>query len=141
MSLIDIVKEAFRTELPVRQEILDREIKFNKQDPNREKWILRRIYLIAGGLEKLKKHPNYTVGNEYELTDEPIVHYESLTKDPAKKVIVSVPFSEIASELIEKKLKLDLNSRKCNAGVFYKTYQKKNVLYAEAVPARISEEP
>jgi hypothetical protein len=141
MSLLDYIKEKFRSELPVKQSILDREKKFNKQDPSRESWILSHTYLCEEDLDALKKHPSIKENYKNKNIGHIITHYEPLSTGPAKKVIVRVPLSsdeKASTGLVEKVLKLDLNSRDCNAGLFYKRFRKGEYLYAQAVPATIS---
>ena len=143
MSLLQKLTEYARPELPISPEILDREKRFNKQDSSRESWLLSHTYLCEGDLEELKRHPEFDAARQ-KITH--IITYYSIPpkkKGPCKRVIVSIPLSsdkEDDMDLIENKLKLDLHSRGCNAGVFYKRYEKKEVLYAEAIPARITGE-
>jgi len=143
IDLIDNLKEIFRPKLPVRQDLLDRERKFNESDPSREAWILDNGYLCAGDLEALEQHPDFDAAGQ--RIDEIIAYYETPQgkKGRCKRVTVSVPLSsdeQAAIDLVERKLKLDLNSRGCNAGVFYRRYQKGNSLYAQAVPATLTGE-
>lgn len=140
MDLLGHIREKFRPELPVKQEILEREKKFNEDDSSRESWILSKTYLCEGGLKELKKHPDCG----YNLMSR-MVYYEvpKNKKGPCKKVTVHVPLSPDRAatiSLVERTLKLDLNSRGCNSGVFYKRYVKDNSLYAEAVPAMLTTE-
>lgn len=139
MSLLKYLREILRPKLRVRRDILEREKRFNESDPSRESWVLDHVYLCEGGLEALKQHPDFNAASE---GIEFIVSYYEVRprkKGPSRKVTVRVPFDGTAS-LAEKVLKLDLFSRGCNAGVFYKKYQKNNYLYAEAVPASLSGE-
>lgn len=141
MNLIQKLTESSRPELPINPEILDREKRFNEQDPSRESWLLSHTYLCEGDLEELKRHPEFDAIRQ-RIT-KIITYYEfpQKKKGPCKRVIVSIPLSSNKEEdmnLIENKLKLDLHSRGSNAGVFYRRYQKSNVLYAEAIPARIT---
>jgi hypothetical protein len=138
---LEYLKDRFRPELPVKPEILEREKEFNEDDPTRERWILNHTYLCQGGLEALAKHPDFIAAGQH--SEHIITHYEPLFRKPAKRVRVSLPLSSDRQTLldeIERRLKLDLNSRGCNAGVFYRRYEKDNSLYAEAVPATLSSE-
>jgi hypothetical protein len=141
MGLLEYIKDMLRSELPVKQSILEREKRFNNEDPSRESWILNHTYLCEGNLEELKRHPS--IKENYKDKNIGIIstHYEPISTGPAKKVIVRVPMSSdriSSTGLVEKVLKLDLNSRGCNAGVFYKRFEKGEYLYAQAVPATIS---
>lgn len=141
MNLLNSLKEKLRPELHIKQEILERERKFNEEDPSRESWVLKHVYLSKGNLKELEKHPEYdSTGTDYHWA-----YYASPEnkKGPCKKVVVNIPSKkdkEKLVSLIEKKLKLDLHSRNCNAGVFYKIYEKGNFVYAEAVPAVLTGE-
>ena len=146
--LIDGFKEPFRPELKVRDDILAREMKFKQEDINRESWVLGYVCLCGGDLDTLKQHPNFDrKGQEIEFvhTNYVVPHIKGKQFTRSRRVRVNVPnilFSEgEAIGIVERKLKLDLHSRGCNAGVFYRTYQKGPQLYAEAVPAEISSEP
>lgn len=145
MSLVDYLKERFRPELPVMQDILDREKEFNLSDSSRESWVLGSTYLCEGNLQALKKHPDFDAARQG--IDYIVAYYEvpSGKKGPCRKVTVSAPLDHpeprlATMDLVERMLKLDLHSRGCNAGVFYKRYEKSGSLYAEAVPAILSGE-
>lgn len=138
MALLDILLECFRSELPAREDILSREETFCKQDPDRLSWILSNVYLCEGSLEDLKQHPKIDSSNEYFVS-----YYQAPPgKDgPCKRILASYFLDSDkgkTQKLVEEKLKLELHNRGCNAGVFFKTYEKRNSLYAEAVPAVIS---
>ena len=142
-DILEPIKEKFRPELPVKQEILKREKEFNKQDSSRESWILNHTYLCKGNLEELKEHPDFdAVGQDIVYI---LSYYQSPEgkKGPCKKVKVRVLLKDNEQktrELLEKKLKLDLHSRGSNSGVFYKTFVKDNYLYGEATPAILTGE-
>jgi hypothetical protein len=143
MGLLEHLKERFRPELPVRQDIINREERFNESDSSRESWLLNHIYLCEGDLDALKKHPDFDAAGQG--IDYIIAYYESPQgeKGPCKRVTVNLPLDSDEKgtiDLIERKLKLDLHSRGCNAGVFYQRYKRSNFLYAEAVPATLSGE-
>jgi len=143
MSLLEFLKEKFRPELPVRQDILEREKRFNESDSSRESWVLDNMYLCKGNLEALKQHPDFNAASQG--IDYIVAYYETPQgkKGPCRRVKVNVPLSsdeQAAIDLIEKKLKLDLHSRGCNSGIFYKRYSKDDLLCAEAVPATLSGE-
>ena len=138
MKLIDTIREYFRTQLPVDQSILDRERKFNGQDINRERWVLSHTYLCEGDLKKLKEPSLQDKNIGYIRGDHAYYATPMGVKGPCKKVIVSVQRGMDNTETIrelERKLKLDLFSRGCNSGVFYRSYEKNGKMFAEAVPA------
>jgi hypothetical protein len=143
MRFLDYLKEQFKPVLPVRQDIIERERYFNEQDKSRESLVLDHIYLCEGGLEALKQHPDFNaIGQGIEYV---IASYESPNgkRGPCKPVSVNILMDsdeKISVNLLEKKLKLDLYTRGCNAGVFYIRHQKGKFLYAEAVPATLSGE-
>ena len=135
MGYGEAIKELFRPALPVRQDILERERKFNEDNPSRETWVLNHVYLCEGDLKDLEKHPDYRSFH----ADHIFAHYAALGKysgKKCKKVKVAVSGSDVGE--LEKRLKLELYSRGCNAGVFYRSYKKNNSWVGEAVPATLS---
>jgi len=139
MDYLEAIKEIFRPKLPVRQDILERERNFNATDPDRESWVLNHMYLCEGDLKALEKHPDY---NDHNISHV-FTRYASPQgkKGPCKKVVASVEKEsdqEATMSALEIKLKLDLFSRGCNAGVQYQTYEKANTLVGEAIPAVIT---
>lgn len=144
MSIIQRLTERFRPELPVKPEILEREERLGESSPSRKSWILKHIYLCEGDLEALKEHPDFA-----RLRRSNVLAYYDVPqgkKGPCRRVTVNVQRGldgmneEDTRRMLERALKLDLNSRGCNAGVFYRTYQKGKSLYAEAVPAVLTSE-
>ena len=139
MKLIDTIQDYFKKELPVSEAILDREKRFNQHDDSREKWVLSHTYLCEGDLEALKDI-SADIRAEYAMT-----YYATPegVKGPCKRVIVSIQGRANDTEKIkelEKKLKLNLFSRGCNSGIFYRNYERKGQIYAEAVPAVLTRE-
>lgn len=143
MNLINTIKEHFRAELPVDQSILERERRFNEEDDYRESWVLNYMHLCEGDLEALKKHPDSSAAGQ--VINCIIAYYAKPEgkKGPCRRVVVSVPLTpdeQATINLVENKLKLDLFSRGCNSGVFYRHYKKDGQMFAEAVPAVLTGE-
>lgn len=135
---LDGIKESRKPELPIREDILEREKGF-EWDKSRKDWLVNNTYLSEGGLDELKKHPSYhEPGANIRLT-----YYSSLRgmKYPSRKVRVFVPIEtteDAARLLAERNLKLSLHHRGCNAGVFYRSYKEGENIIVEATPATIT---
>ena len=134
MGLLDDFRNRFRAELPVRKEILEREAHFSSTDPDRVTWLLDHTYL-SGDLDSLRKM----------IPGKDIAYYETPqgVRGPCKPVVVSADITshiDLAREEAERKLKLDLHYRGANAGVFYITYSKDGKVFAQAVPATLTQE-
>jgi hypothetical protein len=138
MHLLDFmgaVRERFRPELPVSEEILEREKRFNEQDPSRKSWVLEHTYLCEGDLKALERMLVPYMGKPFA--------YYATGKSRGRKVVVSVPITPDAQATVrrvEEALKLDLHNRDCNSGVFYRHYEEDGKMVAEAVPAVVSGE-
>ncbi len=143
MGLIDKLKDSFRKELPVKEDILKREAEFQSRDPKRLQWVLDKTYLTDGDLDDLKKHPLFDA--KAQGIDYIIAHYVSAEGNhdgtPAKAVVIRVE-GDIKTDLysVENTLKFNLHTRGCNAGVFYKVRQDGKYIIAEATPAMITGE-
>jgi hypothetical protein len=141
MGLLEKLMQASRPELPVSQEIIDKEKEFSRTDFSREEWVLNHIYLCEGDLKELKKHPRY-INKGLDV----ILSYYATPQGksgPCKPVVVDMLLTmdeKTATEILDKRLKLSLHHRGCNAGIFYKQYKKGGSLYAEAVPATLTSE-
>jgi hypothetical protein len=145
MSIFQRLIERLRPELPVKPEILEREERMNESSPLRESWVLDHVYLCEGDLEALKKHPDFEAGRRVPYV---MAYYDAPQgkKGPCRRVSVNVQLGLEGMDerdtrcMLERALKLDLHSRGCNAGIFYRTYKKGKSLYAEAVPAVLTRE-
>jgi len=140
MGIISYLEEKLRPELPVKQDVLSQEKKFNESNPNRESWVLNHVYLCEGGLAELARHPDFNTADKRMDCVE--THYapSQYEPGPCRKVIVSIPLGsdrKTIEHLVKIKLKIDLHNRGCNAGVSYRQYEKNNSLYAEAIPATL----
>lgn len=132
MKLLETIKEYFRPELPVNEEIVDREEKFRKEDRSRKAWMMNYIKLTPGGFNDLMKlHEDY---NDAEAHVWALYAASNRKRGQHKKVTVSVPVKGNVREL-ENMLKDALHNRDASAGIFYKTYEHNGLMIAEAVPA------
>ena len=142
MGLIGRIKAALEPpELPVRDDILQREREFTKTDSMRVKWINSHTYLSSGDLEALKKHPEFNDPTiDYRISYYAVPNGK---RGHCKPVVVSLKQGANDAQILimlEEMLKLELHIRGCNAGVFYSTYQGKGMMYAKAVPAILTGE-
>jgi len=126
--------ELFRPELEVDPDIVERERRFNEEGPDREEWVLNHIYLCAGDLEELKKHPSY------RPFDPGFIFSSFPSRKRHKKVRVAVKRDvdkETTIMELERRLKIEIYIRGCNSGVFYRLYDKNDTIVGEATPARL----
>jgi len=143
MNLVRVLDKAadyFRPELLVRPEIVARENEFMEHDDGRLAWVLNHVYLTPGGLEDLKKHPDYKpIGESFRFAYFASNPNEKRCrhKKVSFEVIVGNDTEDSWRVLIESFLKNNLHNRGCNAGVHYRTYRQGSLLIAEAVPARL----
>ena len=139
MGILERIREWGRTELPIQKEIIERERSFNSQDSGRERWLLQHTYLCEGDLEALKQNYNDPT-KSYVMAY--FAHPER-KKGPCKKIRVSVKRKADEKQTVnalERELKLALQVRDCNAGVFYRRYKEGNSLVGEVVPAVVTGE-
>jgi hypothetical protein len=148
---VNYFKELLRPKLEVRQDQVEREGGY--KDPERLEWLMQNIYLCEGDLDSLKRHPDWDV----PLSDT-MVHFAT---NPIKDFWYSVPeylrriklrwenrqhervrvFVDRTGDnktdvgKVERRIKIALHERGCNAGIDYKTYLKGDYLFGEAVPA------
>jgi hypothetical protein len=95
--------------------------------------MLSWTYLSKGDLESLRDQANYPAPPAAK-----IIYWPGQGKRP-KRVQVSAPADE-GIDQIRDKLKREIYLRGCNAGVFYRVYEKGDRVVAEAVPAIITSE-
>jgi len=127
MGIIENIKEAFRYEIPRKQEIVDREEKMSNE---REKWLLNYISLYKGSLKEFNNDKGYSACF-------PIEKKSGFSKQP-QKVMVQIKKranEQIAIQKLEKALKFEIFYRGCDLGVDYKKHEMGKYLVGEATPA------
>ena len=140
-NLADLAAERFfRPELKIRTDITDREMRFMNENNQRFNWIIANTYLTPGGLEDLRRHPDYHPFDAGFI----FVYYASNSgQKPERHKKVRINFTTEDSDptayfnTLERQLKFELHIRGANAGVYYRSYRKGSLVIAEAVPARL----
>jgi UDP-N-acetylmuramoylalanine-D-glutamate ligase len=141
MNLLECIKEMLRPELKVQDEIIERERQFSLDNLGRKNWIMGHVYLCKGDLKELEQNPHYRNFGIAHVW----AYFAGNSKRTAqhKKVRVSIEKRDNETEtmkMVEEELKMALYLRGANAGVFYRQYEKRNRLFAEAVPAILTSE-
>lgn len=122
--------EFFRQSLPKDQKIAAREAGFEAADPERKEWRQRHTYLCSGGIDELRRGKNYK-----GLPEEKIIYYPTPNRARPKKIVIQA--REPRDSLVEK-LKDEIFMRGCNAGIFFRAYEKGANLVVEAVPILVT---
>jgi hypothetical protein len=133
VNSVDRRLDRFRVDLFVDQEQVRREEGY--KDSERVQWLLNNIYLTEGGLDDLGLVYENVRGRKAGGA-----YFARFKGNIPARTSVSVESSnlEIVRFILEKRLKLNLHERNCNAGVRYRVYEKGGLVIAEAVPANIS---